>query len=352
MSNRNDEPHGVGGWLALLVAGMLVLGPLLGVGRTYGEFASAEREYPALAQVAEWSSFKTAEWVALLIFCAISIYGGLGLATKRTPDAVSRAKLVLWFNYPISIVVTAMIIPATMIPDSGKEAAMAIPSLLAALLAVAIWTAYLNRSKRVRNTYGLQSAVTPTLSAGGTDPDPFERMSNPEPGTPRPSISRPTADMTNAATPITSTASQQLVVDEDRIYALIATELETNAQEKGLWTRLFAQCGGDEKQTKVLYIKQRAERLIAAESLRLEHVARERAAEAEKLEKLDRQRQGLADPELVSAVWNGNWSTASKLLRDGIKPIGKDKDGNSLLDLAKKRCDPQMIQLLESYDAP
>ena len=148
------------------------------------------------------------------------------------------------------------------------------------------------------------------------------------------------------------TSGHQASVDEDHIYARIAEELETGNADKGLWTRLFAGCGGDEKQTKVLYIKQRAERLIAAERTRLAQLEHERAADAEQLERLKRQRDGLAAPELVSAVWNGNWGTASKLLRDGVKPIGTDQDGNSLLDLARKRRDRQMIQLLESYGAP
>ncbi len=55
----------------------------------------------------------------------------------------------------------------------------------------------------------------------------------------------------------------------DRIYAKIARELETGGMTKGLWTRLYAECDGDEKRTKVLYIKQRAEKLIAAERMRL-----------------------------------------------------------------------------------
>jgi hypothetical protein len=38
-----------------------------------------------------------------------------------------------------------------------------------------------------------------------------------------------------------------------------------------LWTRLFAECDGDEKQTKILYIKHRAERLISAEHDRIEN---------------------------------------------------------------------------------
>ena len=58
------------------------------------------------------------------------------------------------------------------------------------------------------------------------------------------------------------------IIDDERIYAGIAGELETGSMDKGLWTRLFAECDGDEKRTRVLYIRQRAERLIAAERAR------------------------------------------------------------------------------------
>lgn len=58
-------------------------------------------------------------------------------------------------------------------------------------------------------------------------------------------------------------------VDVDRIYTAIAEELETNTTDKAMWTRLFAECDGDENKTKVSYIKHRAERLIADERKRL-----------------------------------------------------------------------------------
>ncbi len=59
-------------------------------------------------------------------------------------------------------------------------------------------------------------------------------------------------------------SSQQSMPEiEDRLYEQIAQEIETNTVDKGIWTRLFAECGGDEKQIKVLYIKQRVEKLIA-----------------------------------------------------------------------------------------
>jgi hypothetical protein len=90
-------------------------------------------------------------------------------------------------------------------------------------------------------------------------------------------------------------AGPSTIVDEDRIYAAIANELEEGGTDKGLWTRLFAECVGNESQTKVLYIRQRADRLIAAERLRLEQAAREYAAETTRLEEQRLQRLSLRE---------------------------------------------------------
>ncbi|WP_128106562.1 hypothetical protein [Azoarcus sp. DN11] len=144
---------------------------------------------------------------------------------------------------------------------------------------------------------------------------------------------------------------QRLNVDEDRIYCQIADELETGSYDKGLWIRLFGECGGDEKQTKVMYIKQRAERLIASTRARVEQAAAEQAAHVGELERIRRELSGLVDPRLAIAVWEGNWATASNLLSDGVKPTGTDENGNSLLDLAEKRGDKQMVRLLQSHGA-
>jgi hypothetical protein len=79
-----------------------------------------------------------------------------------------------------------------------------------------------------------------------------------------------------------SVSTQNFAFDEDAIYATIANEFESGATDKGLWIRLFAECDGDENRTKVAYIKQRAEKLIALEKLRLEdHLAHSRAVAAQ-----------------------------------------------------------------------
>jgi hypothetical protein len=79
---------------------------------------------------------------------------------------------------------------------------------------------------------------------------------------------QPPSGAVSAGEPIVVTPTESLVVDEDAIYAAIATELKTGATNEGLWTRLFAECDGDENRTRVAYIKQRAERLIAVERAR------------------------------------------------------------------------------------
>lgn len=63
---------------------------------------------------------------------------------------------------------------------------------------------------------------------------------------------------------------------EDRLYEQIAQEIETNAVDKGIWTKVYAQAGGDDKLTRVAYIKVRFEKLMAAENARLEAMQQER----------------------------------------------------------------------------
>ena len=67
---------------------------------------------------------------------------------------------------------------------------------------------------------------------------------------------------------------------EDRLYEQIAQELETNTVDKGVWTKAYAQSGGDDKQARVLYIQTRFARLFAMENARLEAIRQEQRAAA------------------------------------------------------------------------
>ena len=56
---------------------------------------------------------------------------------------------------------------------------------------------------------------------------------------------------------------------EDWAYEQVGKEFDSNNHDKGAWTKAFAQANGDEKQTKVLYIKARVDRLISEQRKRL-----------------------------------------------------------------------------------
>ena len=62
---------------------------------------------------------------------------------------------------------------------------------------------------------------------------------------------------------------------EELLYAQIAQELDTNTVDKGLWTKMYVQAGGDDQQTRVLYIKARLARLVAMEAAQREAMRRE-----------------------------------------------------------------------------
>src|SRR5882762_4771581 len=76
---RTNSLYGVRGWLLVLVAGMMVIGPLLGVGKINSEIMSAEHQYPALLDLHDWKSYKEAMWLSFIALTFASFYGGMGL---------------------------------------------------------------------------------------------------------------------------------------------------------------------------------------------------------------------------------------------------------------------------------
>ena len=249
------------------------------------------------------------------------------------------------------------------------------------IFSCAIWVTYLQRSERVRVTFersvrtgrsnqvsdvthanGCESPVSSSLPKGeleeSKDPEPFLRDKNDpdlksnldvESGNLERRGKIGNFDRRDAGVP---------QPDEDSIYAIVADELESGKTDKGLWTRLFADCSGDEKQTKVLYIKRRFEKLMEAERIRRVHIAqvesdriRKAEADAKKSEQLRRREAGLAIPELIVAVSNGNWSKARDILNAGSHPFGFDENGTNLLDIARGNGDQLMIDLIQTWQA-
>lgn len=150
---------GVGGWLLLLILGLMFLGPLMGVGRINSDFMSAESQYPNLKTVAAWGTFKSATWWTFLLVCCLSFYAGLGLVKSRNILVVKRAKIILWVIGPVASIVLGIFIPFLMFGKSELDSKF-VGSMFASIIGAAIWTAYLSKSKRVMATYGINAPST------------------------------------------------------------------------------------------------------------------------------------------------------------------------------------------------
>ena len=81
------------------------------------------------------------------------------------------------------------------------------------------------------------------------------------------SSTHPTANPIGHVSSSAEPSPTAIETHEDRLYEQIAQELESNTVDKGLWTKAYAQAGGDDKQTRALYIKARFARLLLKEDV-------------------------------------------------------------------------------------
>lgn len=149
----------VGGWLLLLVLGLIFIDPLMGSGRINSDFMSVEDQYPNLKSIAEWGTYKSATWWTFLFVCCLSFYAGLGLVKDRSMLAVKRAKFILWVIGPLASLILRVFLPVLFFGKSEPDPQF-VGSMIASIIAAAIWTAYLSKSKRVKATYGFNTPST------------------------------------------------------------------------------------------------------------------------------------------------------------------------------------------------
>jgi len=146
-------PVGVDGWLALLVVNLLAGGPMIGAAKLYEALVVAERGYPDLVFLPAWATYKTLSWITFVLVAAIGFYGGVGLGRGKRWAVVRRAKVVLWLIGPVTVLVMNVLLPAIAFGGFSFGGAVVGPFLFSCAIA-GLWTAYLAKSKRVRNTYG------------------------------------------------------------------------------------------------------------------------------------------------------------------------------------------------------
>jgi len=140
----------VGGWLLLLCVGLTVLSPILvtiGIVRAYQVDSPYFDRFPRLRVVL---LVDTALRIALTVY---GVWVGLRLWNVR-PRAVQTA--TRYFQVSLAYLVVAALLPfaAGLPPEANPPLAIAVArQTVPALIGVALWYAYLVRSKRVKATY-------------------------------------------------------------------------------------------------------------------------------------------------------------------------------------------------------
>lgn len=161
MQNAEKQPHGVGGWLAVLVYWLIVIGPALGLLMLFGTISSQLQDSGLSPQVgsSQLLYLTVLDVVTWITQSGLSIYAGRRLRDRFEPASVRHAILILWFN---SIGVAILQFLALAILPSSDAASLAVFFLgrsLVLVIPVAMWNAYLVFSRRVKNTYYSVAAV-------------------------------------------------------------------------------------------------------------------------------------------------------------------------------------------------
>ena len=147
--NSRAEPVGVGGWLALLVVWMVAFRPVAGV-YMLSMMQADSLANPTILENSSWLINTSTFWIIFLFVAALSIYGGLRLWRDRSPAAVRTAIVILWIYSPVA---AADLLIARAFVEGRVPWPNAVLTIATNLAIAGIWTAYLMRSRRVRNTY-------------------------------------------------------------------------------------------------------------------------------------------------------------------------------------------------------
>ena len=146
----------VGGWLLFLCLVLAIISPLMTLYSLVTSFAELEPQFVT------YPGFKTLFYVDTVlstILMIFSIRAGVSL-WKVLPGAVTRAKNYLYL-YASYIAVSSIIPFVVGLPSMFTEAMtpIVLTNIIRSVIFFSVWLAYLNKSKRVKETFELDKPL-------------------------------------------------------------------------------------------------------------------------------------------------------------------------------------------------
>lgn len=146
-------PKGVGGWLLLLIVVLAVYTPVMGFRNLYYDFIVSAQVLPVLESNPAWVQYRSAVWIVFGVLCLFCFAAGYALWRIHKPMTVHFAIGVIWLAGPFVPVMYAAIAAAVFPLGFAQAIKPFYPAIAATAVQSAIWTGYLLKSVRVKNTY-------------------------------------------------------------------------------------------------------------------------------------------------------------------------------------------------------
>ncbi len=143
---------GVRGWLLLLVLSMAILVPVCGAGRISAQIVLIERLEPGITVAASWQGYKTAVWWAFSAMAMASACGATLLLLGKESWVVWACQIIIWFIGPFSTLLLGGMLPYVYFSAPDVFDPLYLGSLISAVAGATLWSLYLGRSRRVRDT--------------------------------------------------------------------------------------------------------------------------------------------------------------------------------------------------------
>ena len=151
--NARGRP-GVGGWLYLLTVILAFFGPLYLLGEANEVIQLLLDKQPEVADTPAFAGLVYLTWWIMAIGVLVSVVSAFVLILSRRPATVVFVMAVLWVSGPFSLALVAIGLPSTLLGVSEFSFSGLLKPLFVSIFWAAVWSLYLDNSRRVTRTYG------------------------------------------------------------------------------------------------------------------------------------------------------------------------------------------------------
>lgn len=258
------EPKGRGGWLGFLIF-QLFATPLIYAGRDSSDLFALEAQGVALP-----GGFYGFYLFSIILCGSLLFYSGHLLATgAKRQDALDAIKY-MWFGLA-ALNFIPMIVMEYFFPQLAKiVAGEFVKQVFTSIIWGTVWTIYIFKSKRIKNTF-MPSGGWPTTPSNNTQPTPIELPSltdRQQENPPLKNSSPPQQSTPPHITDLHEFDRSKKISIEEIFWEKALVEFEKN-RRPGLWAKSFSKAKGNEDIAKAIYLEERVNELSASYELLL-----------------------------------------------------------------------------------